>query len=226
MALTSIEGDCYNREHSTPQSWFSSASPMVSDAHHIFPTDGKVNGMRNNYPYGEVTSATFTSLNGGKLGTGINNFGYTSTVFEPINEYKGDFARAALYMAVRYEDQIISQNWSNKGNGDDVFLSTADEPIAATRQLQIYDDWFIKLLYKWHTQDPVSQKEIDRNNVIYAQLITDGASTKKQGNRNPFIDHPEFVAAIWGSSCLSVLPVTIIDFTAQKNNNAALLNWK
>ncbi|MCF8429336.1 MAG: endonuclease, partial [Bacteroidia bacterium] len=64
----SKESDCYNREHSFPQSWFGSASPMGSDMFHIYPTDGKVNGERSNYPYGEVSSATFTSLQGGKLG--------------------------------------------------------------------------------------------------------------------------------------------------------------
>ncbi len=229
-----VEGNCYNREHSTPQSWFNQVSPMVSDAHHIFPTDGKVNALHSNYPYGEVITLTTLAPSSGytnptqagsKLGTGTN-FGYSGTIFEPINEYKGDFARAALYMAVRYEDEIISQNWSGLGTANAVFLSTTDQPTATTRRLQIYDDWYLKTLYKWHMQDPVSQKEIDRNNVIFAQEINDGGTLKKQGNRNPFIDHPEYVFAIWGSSCLSVLPVTIVNFTAQKNNNTIALNWK
>jgi endonuclease I len=196
-----VEGDCYNREHSTPQSWFNSVAPMVSDAHHIFATDGKVNGMRNNFPYGEVSSATFTSLNGGKLGTGTTNFGYTSTVFEPINAYKGDFARACLYMAVRYEDQIISQNWSGFGNANEVFLSTANQADVAKRRLLIYDPWYLQLLIKWHNQDPVSQKEIDRNNAIHNQTVVNnsGGTLVKQNNRNPFVDHPEYVAAIWGN---------------------------
>ncbi|MBL0146167.1 MAG: endonuclease [Chitinophagaceae bacterium] len=201
----SVEGNCYNREHSTPQSWFNSVSPMVSDAHHIFATDGKVNGMRSNYPYGEVSSATYTSLNGGKLGTGTTNFGYAGTVFEPINAYKGDFARACLYMAVRYEDQIISQNWSGFGNANEVFLSTTNQPDAAKRRLFVYDPWYLQLLIKWHNQDPVSQKEIDRNNVIYTQQVANnsGGTLVKQGNRNPFIDHPEYVNAIWGDGATS-----------------------
>lgn len=51
-----VEGDCYNREHSVPKSWFNKQSPMVSDIWHVYPTDGKVNGMRSNYPFGEVAS--------------------------------------------------------------------------------------------------------------------------------------------------------------------------
>ncbi len=212
----SVEGNCYNREHSTPQSWFNSVSPMVSDAHHIFATDGKVNGLRSNYPYGKVTSATSTTLNGGKLGTGTTNYGYTGIVFEPINAYKGDFARACLYMATRYEDQIISQNWSAFGNANDVFLSTTNQPDVAKRRLFIYDPWYLQLLIEWHNQDPVSQKELDRNNVIQNQTVvnTSGGALVKQNNRNPFIDHPEYVAAIWGNGltnpCLGARMATTV----------------
>jgi endonuclease I len=228
-----VEGDCYNREHSTPQSWFAQASPMVSDAHHIFPTDGKVNALRSNYPYGEVTNITPVSgfnnpsLNGSKLGTGAGsqNFGYTGIVFEPINEYKGDLARAGLYMAVRYEDEILSQNWSGLGTGNQVFLSATDEADAAKRRLQIYDTWQLNLLIKWHTNDIVSQKEIDRNNAIYYQSVntTTSGDPKTQSNRNPFVDHPEYVAVIF--QCTGVVPVTITDFVATKQKNATLLQW-
>lgn len=218
------EGDCYNREHSTPQSWFNSLSPMVSDAHHLFPTDGKVNGVRNNYPYGSVSSATFTSLNGSKLGTG-NNFGYTGIVFEPIDAYKGDFARACLYMATRYEDEIISQNWSGNGNGNDVFLSSTDQIDAALRRLMIYDPWYLQTLVKWHLQDPPSQKEIDRNNAIYSQaVVVDGSGTlKAQANRNPFVDHPEYVAMIWGDGTVGSLNCSATPCTAPTAQPTALV---
>lgn len=76
----SVEGDCYNREHIIPQSSFGSAAPMVSDAHFITPTDGKVNGQRSNYPHGMVASPTWTSLNGGKLGASTTA-GYTRYCF-------------------------------------------------------------------------------------------------------------------------------------------------
>ena len=228
---SSTEGGCYNREHSTPQSFFAQLSPMVSDAHHIFPTDAVVNNMRSNYPYGEVTNLATVppaqnnpSLNGSKLGTGTN-FGYNGTVFEPINSYKGDFARACLYMATRYEDEIISQNWSSLGTANALYLSTTDQPDAVKRRLQIYDTWQLKTLVKWHNQDPVSQKEIDRNNAVYYTSVnTIGAGTPKvQSNRNPFVDHPEYVAAIFNAT--GVLPVTVTNFTAQKVTDAVVLKW-
>ena len=196
------ESDCYNREHSFPASWFNDGYPMYTDLNHLFPTDGYVNNRRGNQPFGEVSAPTWSSQNGGKLGP--NTFpGFSGTVFEPRNEYKGDFARAHLYMAVRYENLIAG--WQGNGNANDVLNGTS---------YPSFDDWDIKLMYKWHTQDPVSQKEIDRNNAVYAL----------QGNRNPFIDHPEYVYMIW--QCTGLLPVVLIDFTAQKNDEAVLLNWK
>jgi len=89
------EGDCYNREHTWPQSWFNSVAGPQSDMFHVTPTDGKVNGIRNNYPYGNVSNPTWTSMNGSKLGPSIDS-GYNNIVFEPIEEYKGDLARGYL----------------------------------------------------------------------------------------------------------------------------------
>lgn len=195
------EADCYNREHSFPSSWFNDGYPMYSDINHLFPTDGYVNNRRGNQPYGEVSAPTWTSLNGGKLGP--NTFpGFSGVVFEPRNEYKGDFARAHLYMATRYQNLVAG--WQSNGNANDVLNGTS---------YPSFDDWDIKLMYKWHTQDPVSQKEIDRNNAVYAL----------QGNRNPFIDHPEYVYLIW--QCTGLLPVTITGFTAEKSNESVLLKW-
>jgi endonuclease I len=212
---TGGEGSCYNREHTTPQSWFNNASPMVSDVMHILPTDSYVNGKRGNFPYGEVTNATYTSIdNQSKLGSG-NNFGYTSTVFEPINAFKGDLARINLYMATRYEDEIISQNWASNTEAAVAYLSTTDQPVAASRRLQIFDNWYLQTMFKWLNQDPVSQKEIDRNNAIYYQT--------GQNNRNPFVDHPEYAALIW--QCTGVVPVTITDFIGAKQKETVLLKW-
>jgi len=171
----SDEGDCYNREHSFPASWFNDASPMYSDIFHLYLTDGYVNNRRSNYPFGEVTAATWTSENGSKLGA-CSYPGYTGTVFEPIDEFKGDFARSCFYMASRYED-IIS-GWP----GSDMLNGSSD---------QVFSDWALNMLIDWHNADPVSQKEIDRNNIIYTDV---------QGNRNPFIDHPEYVFSIWGGT--------------------------
>ena len=187
--------------------------------------------MRSNYPYGEVSllatvppAQNNPSLNGSKLGTGTN-FNYNGTVFEPIDAYKGDFARACLYMATRYEDEIISQNWSGLGTANALFLSTTEQPDAVKRRLQIYDTWQLKTLVKWHNQDPVSQKEIDRNNAVYYTSVntTTTGSPKIQSNRNPFIDHPEYVADIFNAT--GVLPVIVTNFTAQKIQDAVILKW-
>lgn len=162
------EGDCYNREHSFPKSWFNDAAPMVTDLFQIYPTDGYVNGKRSNYPYGEVGSASWVSTNGSRLGS-CSYPGYSSTVFEPIDEYKGDFARTYFYMLTRYMDQVSL--WESD------MLSGNDFSI-----------WAKNLLLEWSSEDPVSSKEIDRNNAVY----------QIQENRNPFIDHPEYALAIWG----------------------------
>nr|WP_315252114.1 endonuclease [uncultured Flavobacterium sp.] len=172
----SAEGDCYNREHIIPQSVFNEASPMVSDAHFITPTDGKVNGIRSNYPHGTVASASITTLNGCKLGTS-SVAGYSGTVFEPINDFKGDIARMYFYFATRYENTV----------------STYSFPMFNGTSNQVFTTAFLNTLLAWNAQDPVSAREIARNNAIYA----------RQNNRNPYIDHPEYVQAIWGSTSTS-----------------------
>ena len=164
------EGDCYNREHAWPQSWFSEQTTPSCDLHHVFPTDGYVNMQRGNNPFGEVQTASWTSQNGSKLGTCKSALGYTGTVFEPIDEYKGDFARALMYMSVRYYTE--DDSWGSSG---------------MTNKAEILP-WALQMLLDWSDNDPVSQKEIDRNNMIYNDY---------QHNRNPFIDHPEYARMIW-----------------------------
>lgn len=210
------EGGCYNREHTTPQNWFNSLSPMVTDVHHVLPTDGYVNNARGNFPYGEVTNASYTSIdNQSKRGTG-NNFGYTGIVFQPFAAFRGDVARISLYMATRYEDQIISQNWAGNATANVAMLASGEELFdAARRRLQVYDSWYLQTMFKWLNEDPVSQKEIDRNNAIYYQ--------SGQNNRNPFVDHPEYAALVW--QCTGVVPVTITDFTAIKHKEYVQLKW-
>ena len=163
------EGNCYNREHSFPSSWFNDAAPMYTDLFHIYPTDGWVNNKRGNFPYGDVGSATWTSLNGSKLGS-CNDSGYSGTAFEPIDAYKGDLARTYFYMAVRYYTE--DSGWPGSA------MVSGAEPLL----------WARNVLLNWCNNDPVSQKEIDRNNTIYGI----------QNNRNPFIDHPEWILYIWG----------------------------
>ncbi len=191
------ECDCYNREHSFPKSWFNDASPMYTDLFHIYPSDGYVNGRRSNYPYGEVSNPTYTSSNGCKLGP--NTYGsYTGTVFEPADEYKGDLARSYFYMVTCYEDKVAG--WEANASGADAMLNGTTYPC--------FEDWALQMLLEWNNEDPVSQKEIDRNNAIY----------NIQGNRNPFIDHPEYVCMIWVDTCNVTSTYTI-------ENNMKLSNF-
>jgi len=171
-----IEGEYYNREHIIPQSIFSSATPMRSDAHFVVPSDKFVNAQRGSFPFGVVDTPNWTSTNGSKRGNNLNSgysAGYTDTVFEPISEFKGDIARMFFYFVTRYEDNVASWSYT-------MFNGTSD---------QVFDLTFFNILYQWHIDDPVSTREIDRNDAIYL----------RQNNRNPFIDHPEYVASIWSN---------------------------
>ncbi|MEM7676895.1 MAG: endonuclease, partial [Myxococcota bacterium] len=173
------EGDCYNREHAFPRSWFGGArEPMNSDIHHVLASDGYVNGRRSSFPYGEVSSASYTSRNGSRLGVASFNLGYSGTVFEPIDEFKGDIARIYFYMATRYENVIAA--WSSNSSFSDAVLDGSRD--------SVFEPWFLALLKRWHAEDPVSQKELDRNQAAYDY----------QNNRNPYVDHPELVSLIWG----------------------------
>lgn len=170
----STEGDKYNREHSFPQSWFESASgDMKSDLFNVYPTDKLVNNKRSNYPYGETNGEDYKSNNSfSKLGS-CTFSGYSGTVFEPNDQYKGDFARSYFYIATCYEN---------------VFPRFGGE-MTAGNSYPGYKDWAVNLLLKWHRNDNVDSKETDRNNAVQ----------EKQHNRNPFIDYPELVEYIWGN---------------------------
>ena len=162
------EGDCYNREHLWAQSWTNNDGTEKTDLHHVYPTDGYVNNRRGNYAFGEVRNASWTSRNGSKLGSCATT-GFNGTVFEPIDEYKGDIARALMYVSVRYYTE--DSQWDNSD------MTTKS----------VIKSWAMTMLLRWHEEDPVSPKEINRNNAVYG----------KQGNRNPFVDNPEFAPMIW-----------------------------
>lgn len=174
----SNECDKYNREHSFPRSWFGDdqGHPIFADAFHVIPSDKKVNGIRGNLAFGEVANANYTTLNNSKRGTS-SIVGPTGNVFEPANEFKGDIARGLFYVAVRYQDDIGSWE-TNDTDGDSMLDGSSDK---------VFEQWALVMLYNWHINDPVSQKEIDRNNAIFGH----------QDNRNPFIDNPQYVQDIW-----------------------------
>ncbi|MBC7607320.1 MAG: endonuclease [Burkholderiales bacterium] len=174
--LGNNECERYNREHTIPQSVFGSATPMYSDAHFVLPSDKHVNAVRGDLPFGKVNVANFTSTNGTKRGSNLNSgysSGYAASVFEPIDEFKGDIARCLLYFATRYETQVTGWNYT-------MFNGTST---------QVFTPTFLNILLTWNQIDPVSQREIARNNAIYA----------RQGNRNPYIDNNIYVTSIWGA---------------------------
>lgn len=172
-------GDCYNREHSIPNSWWggSDSDTAYTDLHHLFPVDGWVNAERGNYPFGDCANGT--SKGTGKRGT-CTFSGYSGTVFEVADEYKGDFARVYFYFATRYMKRISSYTSSN---GNVVFTtSTTLGHLGLTT-------WAINQLLEWHRNDPVSTLETTRNDAVYGI----------QRNRNPFVDYPELVEYLWGN---------------------------
>jgi endonuclease I/chitodextrinase len=195
----SVEGDCYNREHIIPQSVFNEASPMKNDAHSVTPTDGKVNGLRAAFPHGIVASASKTTLNGSKLGSsGVS--GYSGTVFEPIDEFKGDIARMYFYFATRYENNVAGYNF-------DMFDGSSNK---------VFTTAFLNMLLTWHAQDPVNAREIARNNAIYT----------RQNNRNPFIDHPEYVQAIWNPIADTQAPTAATNLAVTATTSSTVsLSW-
>ena len=169
--------DGWNKEHLVCQSWLGSG-PMVSDLFNVYPTDARINNLRSNYPYG-VVSGGFSGFSGdpqhhgkGKLGSSTTSG--IGTCYEPDDQYKGDFARSFFYMVARYRSNTL-----NSGNGAKMFTAN---PTNLT-------SYSLSFLLAWHRQDPVSQKEIDRNQAVYGI----------QHNRNPFIDYPELVEYIWGN---------------------------
>jgi endonuclease I len=196
------EGSCYNREHIIPQSLFNEDSPMVSDIHFIRAVDGKVNGIRSDYPFGVVGSnVSYLSQNQSKLGTSVSP-GYSGTVFEPIDAFKGDVARMILYFVTRYEDKL--QGFTSGG----MLGNTAFPGLQA---------WALNQYLAWNAMDPVSPEEIARNNASYTY----------QGNRNPFIDHPEYVAQIWGTPVVDTQAPTAATNIVANNptSNSIAVSW-
>jgi endonuclease I len=190
------EGEGYNREHTWPQSWFGgSVPPMYTDLFQIVPTDIYVNNRRNNYAYGEVGSPTWTSMNGSRLGPCIWP-GFSGTAFEPRDEYKGDLARNFFYMATRYYGEDSSWPGGPMSDGAELL------------------DWAVDMLLAWHQQDPVSSKEISRNDTVYGF----------QDNRNPFIDHPEYAGLIYDPTGIAggLPPVAAISVSALPNPFSAV----
>lgn len=191
MGSGANEGDAFNREHLIPQSYFNQSLPMRSDAFHVWPTDSKVNGWRGNDAFGKInnpqsaspcnsgaTNLPCKSKNGTLKGKFVNNS--SITVMEPLDEFKGDIARAFFYFATCYEDKMPGF-YNSSNSGVKVMFDGSKN--------KVFSDAFLGLLVQWHLMDPPSQREKDMNDLVYYSF---------QGNRNPYIDHPEFVSLVWG----------------------------
>ena len=194
-----VEAQRYNREHAMPKSWFNESTsqeatstnvyPMYTDLHHLFPTDAYINTMRSNYPYGEVGENITKQSDGGfsKFGRCVDSLGYkvsgqNGRVFEPNDEYKGDLARVYFYMATCYES-YKNEKGATRSPKD------WKSDMLASNVYPFFTDWALKMLLRWAANDPVSEKEIKRNEAIFGI----------QGNRNPFVDYPGLEQYIWGS---------------------------
>jgi hypothetical protein len=168
-------------EHSFPKSWWGGhVNFAYKDLFHLYPADGITNSAKNNLPLGEISGIPW--FNNGKSRIGKNSFGiqYSGDCFEPADEYKGDFARSYFYISTIYQDLAPLFN----------------SPMLQNNSYPVWQRWGLDLLLKWHAQDPVSEKELKRNEEVY----------KIQGNRNPFIDFPALVNYIWGADTVSVFP--------------------
>lgn len=166
-----------NREHSLPKSWWGGSTTISAyvDLNHLYPSEMKANTAKSNYPLGMLQSGSTPKFDNGvcRVGYPANGQGGGAPyVFEPAPEYRGDFARTYFYMATCYQTLTWKYTYMLTSNPYPTLTS-----------------WAVDLLLQWHREDPVSQKEIDRNNAVY----------NIQNNRNPFIDCPDLAEYIWGN---------------------------
>ena len=161
-----------NIEHSFAKSWWGGTQNQAyKDIFNLMPSDSEANSKKSNYAMGEVTSQTWT--NGSiKIGTGDE---VSNKIWEPADNWKGDFARTYMYMVTCYSDLT----W--RSNGLDQLENN---------QWPTFNDWTTEMVLRWSRQDPVDEIEIARNEAVY----------KIQGNRNPFVDFPNLCEYVWGDS--------------------------
>ena len=164
----------WNREHAWPRSRGNAdeTGPDDSDLHYIWPCYDAVNSTRINLPF-DLSTPTDSGFRapGHPLAPRTS---LDSDSFEPPAGQRGALARCLFYVAVRYD---------------------GDEPATSDMELVSYTPagsqmGNLNTLLRWHAEEPVSESERRRNDLIFSDY---------QRNRNPFIDHPEWIALIWGS---------------------------
>lgn len=163
-------GGGWNREHVWAKSRgdFGTATGEGTDVHNLRASNIQVNSTRLNYSFDDCTSNSCNQ-------TYENSYSSSALVFEPRDEDKGDVARIIFYMDVRYE-----------GDSGEQDLEMTEQILSTSSKLPLHG--VRSTLLEWHELDPVNDFERNRNDVIYSY----------QGNRNPFIDHPELVDFLWG----------------------------
>ena len=189
----------YDREHSWPKSLgfpdMTTRNPAYSDCHHLFAAYSSYNGSRSNKPYGERemdAERRRTTIENLNRGGSLTNEPYTSNysfsdVWQTWIGRRGDVARAMFYMDVRYEGD------THDGTGEPNLVLT--DTIENISQRDVWETGgqaymgLLSVLLRWHQQDPVDDMERRRNTIVYLF----------QGNRNPFIDHPEWVSTVFGA---------------------------
>ncbi len=166
-----------NKEHACPQSWWGGGknSNCYSDLFNVMPSEEKANSAKSNYPLGTTSNATY---NNGRTKVGNSNrSAYQGMVFEPADEFKGDFARIYFYVATCYANAA----WGSKS-------SVASTCAFTQEDYPTIKSWLLDLLLQWNAADPVDEWEITRQERVFGE----------QQNRNPFIDYPQLADHIWG----------------------------
>ena len=163
-----------NIEHSFPKSWWGGTENQAyKDLFNLMPCEKNINSAKSNYAMGVVSNVR---TNNGCTKVGKGSAGDKScNLWEPADEWKGDFARNYFYMVTTYSNLT----WTGEGLN---MLQNNEWPTL--------QPWAYQLFLKWNRQDPVDAIEKERNEAVYGI----------QGNRNPFIDFPNLAEYIWGDS--------------------------
>lgn len=167
-----------NIEHSFPKSWWGGDNNNAyKDLYNLYPSDSKANSSKSNYPMAIVTKVRSEEAGYDKVGTGTVDGKNNVQCWEPGDQYKGDFSRSYLYMAVTYSDLTFSSTGTQT-----MYANASGYPGMKT--------WATTLYRQWSKQDKVDDLEVTRNNAV----------SDIQGNRNLFIDFPYLAEYVWGDS--------------------------